>query len=37
MDDRDMRSKIYELVNHTHAAVDELAGAIETYRGSFSF
>jgi hypothetical protein len=33
MDDRDLRSKIYELVNHTHAAVDELAGAIETLRG----
>jgi hypothetical protein len=33
MDDRDLRSQIYELVNHTHAAVDELAGAIETLQG----
>jgi hypothetical protein len=33
MDDRDIRSEIYDLVNHTHASVDELAGAIETLRG----
>jgi hypothetical protein len=36
MDDRDLRSKIYELVNQTHAAVDELAGAIEAFQGQLS-
>lgn len=36
MDDRDIRSKIYELVNQTHAAVDELAGAIEAFQGQLS-
>jgi hypothetical protein len=33
MDDREIGSKIYELVNHTHATVDELSGAIETLLG----
>jgi hypothetical protein len=32
MDDRDLRSEIHDLVNQAHAAVDELAGAIETLR-----
>ena len=36
MDDRDIRSKIYELVNQTHAVVDELAGAIEAFQGQLS-
>jgi hypothetical protein len=33
MDDRGLRSQIYELVNHTQAAVDELSGAIERLGG----
>jgi hypothetical protein len=33
LDDRDIRNQIYELVNQAHAAVDELAGAIEALQG----